>query len=166
MSNHAINGNQMAPLLILFVSFLTMLAINKLLLKERFSLSFLGRLALAIMLIFTGMTHFTKTDLMIEMMPEIVPIKLELIYLTGCLEIMASIGLLIHKYSKITSVMLIIFFLSILPANVIGSLKEVALGGMQHGVNYLYFRIPLQLLFVFWAYYFGITKNKTLEKQK
>lgn len=118
------------------------------------------------MLIFTGMTHFTKTDLMIEMMPEIVPIKLELIYLTGCLEIMASIGLLIHKYSKITSVMLIIFFLSILPANVIGSLKEVALGGMQHGVNYLYFRIPLQLLFVFWAYYFGITKNKTLEKQK
>lgn len=56
MSNHAINGNQMAPLLILFVSFLTMLAINKLLLKERFSLSFLGKIG-------TGhYAHFYRND--------------------------------------------------------------------------------------------------------
>lgn len=113
------------------------------------------------MLIFTGIAHFTKTDLMIEMMPEIVPSKKEAVYFTGFLEIMASIGLLAQKFAKLTSIILILFFLAILPANIIGSMKEVELGGMEKGVNYLYFRIPLQLFFIIWAYYFGIKINKT-----
>ena len=151
----------MAPLIILIVCFGITFLINKFLLKDRFSLSFIGRFSLAIMLIFTGIAHFAKTDLMIEMMPEIVPFKKETVYFTGFLEIMASIGLLTQKFSKLTSIILILFFLAILPANIIGSMKEVELGGMEKGVNYLYFRIPLQLLFIIWAYYFGIKINKT-----
>ncbi|MEN3324946.1 hypothetical protein VP395_14500 [Mariniflexile soesokkakense] len=155
----------MAPLVILVVCFVFALILNKSLLKERFSLSFIGRVSLAVMLIFTGIAHFIKTDLMIEMIPNIVPFKMGFVYLTGCLEIAASIGLLIQKLSKFTSVMLMLFFIAILPANIIGSIKEVELGGMQHGVYYLYFRIPMQLLFITWAYYFGIIKNKMPEKQ-
>ena len=151
----------MAPLIILIVCFGITFLINKFLLKDRFSLSFIGRFSLAIMLIFTGIAHFAKTDLMIEMMPEIVPVKKETVYFTGFLEIMASIGLLTQKFAKLTSIILILFFLAILPANIIGSMKEVELGGMEKGVNYLYFRIPLQLLFIIWAYYFGIKINKT-----
>ena len=151
----------MAPLIIIIVCFGITLVINKFLLKDRFNLSFIGRFSLAIMLIFTGIAHFAKTDLMIEMMPEIVPFKKESVYLTGFLEIIASIGLLTRKFSKLTSIMLILFFLAILPANITGSMREVKLGGMENGVNYLYFRIPLQLLFIIWAYYFGIKINKT-----
>jgi len=151
----------MAPLIILIVCFGITFLINKFLLKDRISLSFIGRFSLAIMLIFTGIAHFAKTDLMIEMMPEIVPFKKETVYFTGFLEIMASIGLLTQKFTKPTSVILILFFLAILPANIIGSMKEVELGGMEKGVSYLYFRIPLQLLFIIWAYYFGIKINKT-----
>ena len=94
-------------------------------------------------------------------MPEIVPFKKETVYFTGFFEIMASIGLLTQKLAKLTSIILILFFLAILPANIIGSMEEVELGGMEKGVNYLYFRIPLQLLFIIWAYYFGIKINKT-----
>ena len=151
----------MAPLIILIVCFGITFLINKFLLKDRISLSFIGRFSLAIMLIFTGIAHFVKTDLMIEMMPEIVPFKKETVYFTGFLEIMASIGLLTQKFAKLTSIILILFFLAILPANIIGSMKEVELGGMEKGVNYLNFRIPLQLLFIIWAYYFGIKINKT-----
>jgi uncharacterized membrane protein len=154
----------MAPLIII-VCFGITLVLNKFLLKTRFSLSFIGRFSLAIMLIFTGIAHFAKTDLMIEMMPEIVPFKKESVYLTGFLEIMASIGLLTRKFSKLTSIILILFFLAILPANITGSMREVKLGGMENGVNYLYFRIPLQLLFIIWAYYFGIKINKTTPKK-
>ena len=46
--------------------------------------------------------------------------------------------------------------MAILPANIIGSFKKVELGGMENGPGYLYFRVPLQLLFVGWTYYFGI----------
>ena len=151
----------MAPLIIIIVCFGITLLINKFLLNDRFSLSFIGRFSLAIMLIFTGIAHFAKTDLMIEMMPEFVPFKKKSVYLTGFLEVIASIGLLTQKFSKLTSIMLILLFLAILPANIIGSMREVKLGGMENGVNYLYFRIPLQLLFISWAYYFGIKINKT-----
>ena len=80
---------------------------------------------------------------MLEMMPDFLPYKRETVYLTGVLELLAVIGLLINKTAKLTAVMLIIFFVSILPANIIGSLKQVNLGGMENGAMYLLFRIPL-----------------------
>ena len=133
---------------------------NKFTLKGKLTLSFVGRAALAIMLIFTGIAHFTMTESMIQMLPEFIPLKKEIVYLTGILEISASIGLLIQRLSKLTSILLIVFFLAILPANIVGSIKQVNFGGMAKGVSHLYFRIPLQVLFIFWTYYFGIKKNK------
>ena len=133
---------------------------NKFTLKGKLTLSFVGRAALAIMLIFTGIAHFTMTEPMIQMLPEFIPLKKEIVYLTGILEISASIGLLIQRLSKLTSILLIVFFLAILPANIVGSIKQVDFGGMAEGVSHLYFRIPLQILFIFWTYYFGINKNK------
>ncbi len=149
----------MIPFIILLVSFGLIFVINKFLLGGKLSLSFVGRVSLAIMLLATGIAHFTSTDVMVEMLPEFLPLKREIIYLTGVLELSAAIGLLIDKTAKLTSVLLIIFFIAILPANIIGSLKQVSLGGMEIGAIYLLFRIPLQILFIFWAYYFGIRLN-------
>ena len=146
----------MAPLIFLLVTFGILFAVNKFLLKERLSLSFIGRAALAVMLIVTGISHFTSTDLMIEIMPDFMPAKREIIYFTGICELLAVVGLLWDKTAKLTAVMLIIFFLAVLPANIAGSIKQVQLGGMESGAIYLLFRIPLQVLFIFWAYYFGI----------
>ena len=150
----------MAPLIVLLVVFGILFGINKFLLKERLSLSFIGRASLSAMLVVTGIAHFTSPDLMIETMPEFLPLKKEIVYLTGVLELLAVVGLLINKLSKLTAIMLIIFFICILPANIVGSLKEVNLGGMQYGMMYLLFRIPLQILFILWAYYFGVRIDK------
>ena len=70
------------------------------------------------------------------------------------------------RYSKWTSIALILFFLAILPANIIGSFKRVELGGMENGPVYLYFRIPLQLLFIGWAYYFGIHLSERQDEKR
>jgi uncharacterized membrane protein len=150
----------MTPLIILLISFGLLFVINKFLLGGKLSLSFVGRISLAIMLLATGIAHFTDTDAMVEMIPEFMPFKREIVYLTGVLELSAAAGLLISKTAKLTSILLIIFFISILPANIIGSIKQVNLGGMENGAVYLFFRIPLQFLFIFWAYYFGIRLNK------
>ncbi|MCM4151126.1 hypothetical protein DHD05_05935 [Arenibacter sp. N53] len=149
----------MAPLIILIVGFVLIFLINNYILNRRLKLSVVGRMALAMMLIFTAIAHFTKTDLMVEMLPELIPLKKQTIYFTDILEFIASFGLLIRNYAKTTSIILFLFFLAILPANIVGSLKEVQLGGMQNGVGYLIFRIPLQLLFIGWTYYFGIRLN-------
>lgn len=148
----------MAPLIILVFSFLIFFSVNLLFLKNKLNFSFMGRSAMAIMLIFTALAHFNQTEYMIEMLPDFIPYKKETIYITGILEFLAAMGLFINKTVKITSYLLILFYLSILPANIIGSIKQVNLGGMVAGVPYLFFRIPLQILFIIWIYYFGIMK--------
>lgn len=149
----------MAPLIILLVTFGIFFAVNRFFLQNRFSLSFIGRTALALMLIATGISHFTNAAEMIEMMPVFFPLKKEIVYFTGVCELLAVIGLLWNRTAKLTSIMLIIFFLAILPANIMGSLKQVKFGGMEYGAAYLFFRIPLQIFFIFWTYYFGIKRS-------
>jgi uncharacterized membrane protein len=145
----------MAPLIILFISFLILLAFKSFL-KKQFSVSQAGRLAMGIMLVFTGATHFIKTQEMVQMMPDFLPYKVFFVYLTGALEIGAAVALLYQRWAKFTSVALIIFFVLILPANIIGALKRVELGGMENGPAYLFFRVPLQIFLICWVYYFGI----------
>lgn len=145
----------MAPLIVLIVSFVGFWLINRYLLKEKYSISLIGRVALALMLLMTGSAHFFKTDVMVQSMPDMIPYKLELVYFTGVIELLAAIGLLFDRTAKLTSILLIVFFICILPANIIGSLKRVELGGMENGPMYLLFRIPLQVFFIWWAYYFG-----------
>jgi uncharacterized membrane protein len=150
----------MTPLIVLLTVFGVLLAVKKILLKDMLSLSLAGRAAMAAMLVVTGIAHFTSADLMIEMLPDFLPAKREIVYFTGVCELLAVFGLLLNKTAKMTSVLLIIFFIAILPANVIGSIKQVQLGGMENGAMYLLFRVPLQILFILWAYYFGIKINK------
>lgn len=145
----------MAPLIALIVSYTLFWLVNRYLLNDKFSNSFMGRVALALMLLMTGSAHFFKTDAMVQSMPDMLPYKVELVYFTGVVELLAAVGLLFDRTAKLTSILLIIFFICILPANIIGSLKHVELGGMENGPIYLWFRIPLQVLFIWWAYYFG-----------
>ena len=146
----------MAPLIILLITFTVLYAVDRLALNNRLGLSFVGRASMAVMLIATGIAHFTSTEEMIAMMPDLMPAKRELVYFTGVCELLAVPGLLWSKTAGTTSVLLLIFFVLILPANIAGSLKEVQFGGMEYGPLYLLFRVPLQILFMWWAWYFGL----------
>ncbi len=150
----------MAPLLILLIGFVLCLGINQFILKKPWPLSFTGRLPMSIMLFFTGIAHFTNTGQLLEMMPAAIPWKEPIVYCTGLLEWLAAVFLISKRWSRMASLFLILFFLAILPANIVGSLKSVSLGGMAKGPVYLYFRIPLQLFFMLWVYIFGIRLNK------
>ena len=146
----------MAPLLFLLGTFAVLYLINRSLLGRRLSLSFIGRASMAVMLIVTGISHFTNTQQMVDMMPEFVPAKREMIYFTGVCELLAVVGLIWHKTARLASILLIIFFVLVLPANIAGSLKSVQFGGMEYGAWYLLFRMPLQIFFIWWVWYFGI----------
>lgn len=151
----------MAPLIILLVTFGLVFALNRFLLGGRLGIAFIGRISMAAMLLATGISHFTSTDLMVQTMPDAIPLKREAVYLTGICELLAIPGLLWSKTARLTAVLLIVFFIAILPANIAGSLKHVDLGGMEYGPVYLFFRIPLQVLFIAWVWYFGVRKPAT-----
>jgi uncharacterized membrane protein len=133
--------------------------VNTFLLKGRLSFSQTGLIPVSLLLLIAGVAHFFFTKTMVAMMPEIVPYKLELVYFTGIIEILAAIGLLLNRFRWLTGILLLIFLIAVLPANIVGAMKRLPAGGMDKGVAYLYFRIPLQFFFMAWVYYFAIFKN-------
>lgn len=144
----------MKPLIILLSSFVISLTIIKIIKKEYdFALS--GRIAMSIMLLFTAIGHFVFTQGMSMMIPKFIPYKETFVHLTGVFEISLAIGLLIPRWKYISGWALIIFLLLMLPANIYTSVHNVnyqkgTLDGK--GLSYLWFRIPLQFLFIIWTY--------------
>ena len=149
----------MAPLIFLLATFAVLYLVNRFLLDRRLSISFIGRASMAVMLIVTGVSHFTNTEQLVATMPEFIPAKREMVYFTGLCELAAVIGLLWNRTARLASILLIIFYILVLPANIAGSLKSVQFGGMQLGPLYLLFRIPLQIFFIWWVWWFGLRKN-------
>ena len=146
----------MAPLIFLLATFAILFLVNRFFLGGRLTLSFIGRASMAVMLVVTGVAHFTNTEQMIEIMPDAVPLKREIVYFTGMCELAAVVGLLWNKTARLASILLVVFFVLVLPANIAGSLKSVEFGGMEYGPLYLLFRVPLQIFFIWWVWYFGV----------
>ena len=93
------------------------------------------------------------------MIPDIIPYKIQVVYLSGIFEIVAATGLLIPPVEKFFAYSLILFFILILPANIKAAIKHVDYQKENfegRGLNYLWFRVPLQLFFIAWVYIFGI----------
>ena len=148
----------MKPLIVLLLSFAIVLVVTKVA-SNNFNVALSGRIAMSIMLVFTSMAHFAFTKGMEMMIPPFIPYKKAMVYLTGIIEISAAIGLLIANFRILTAWLLILFFILLLPANIYAAIKHVdyqkgTLDG--NGVNYLWFRVPLQILFIAWTYFFAI----------
>ncbi len=122
-----------------------------------------GQIAMSSMLIFTAVAHFVFTKGMTQMIPDFFPLKKELVYLTGILEILFAIGLLIPKTKVITAWILILFLLLVFPANIKATMENInyQTGELDgNGIEYLWFRIPLQILFIAWVFFFIIKNRK------
>lgn len=148
----------MKPLVMLLSSFVITIFVVKIVKKE-YDFAFSARIAMSIMLCFTAIGHFAFTKGMSMMIPPFIPFKTSFVYLTGLFEIFLAVGLLIPKLKVISGWTLIVFLLLMLPANVYASIHNVnyqkgTLDG--NGLSYLWFRIPLQFLFIAWTYFSSI----------
>lgn len=122
-----------------------------------------GRVAMSAMLVFTAVAHFAFTKGMAMMLPDFIPYKTEVVYLTGGIEIAAAIGLFIPNFRRVTAWLLIVFFILILPANVYAALKQIDYqkGTFDgSGIAYLWFRVPLQFFFIIWTYLSSIAWHR------
>ena len=148
----------MKPLIVLLVSFVIALIVTRLIVGD-FNVALSGRIAMASMLAFTAIGHFAFTKGMVMMIPDFIPFKKALVYFTGVIEILAAAGLLISSYQVLTAWLLIVFFIVLLPANINAAIRHIEYqkgtftGG---GPTYLWFRVPLQILFILWTYYSAI----------
>ncbi len=151
----------MKVLLVLLLSFAIAAGSSRIFSGE-WKLILAGNIAMCVMLCFTATGHFMYAKGMEMMMPAFIPFKKELVFLTGMIEISAGIGLLFPKTRHLTAVLLILFFILILPANISAAIKQVDLQKADtsgSGIRYLWFRIPMQVLFIAWVWYFSIKKD-------
>ena len=114
-----------------------------------------GRIGIFLVFAFTALGHFIKTSEMTQMLPPWVPMRAQLIYLTGILELLAGIAILVPSLSRPVGVALCIFLLLILPSNVYAAFERVDFGGHGAGPIYLLVRVPLQLFLIGWIYWFA-----------
>ena len=98
---------------------------------------------LAMMFLSTGIAHFTpmKQDL-VRMVPAIFPYPEALIAITGVLELLGAIGLLIPKTRFWAASCLMLLLIVMFPANIKAALEHLPLG------EPLWTRVPEQLFYL------------------
>ena len=115
-----------------------------------------GRLGLALVFGFAALGHFVKTDAMAKMIPPSVPQRRALILISGVFELALAILLLAWPGSRWLGLIIIAFLLAVFPSNIYAAIQRIDFGGHSVGPRYLLIRAPLQLLLVFWTYWFVV----------
>jgi len=147
----------MKPLVVLLATFTLGLVVIKLI-DGAWNFPLAGTIAMSAMLLFTAIAHFAFSAGMVLMLPSFVPFKKQMVWATGILELIAAIGLLLPAWKHSTAIWLMIFFMLVLPANIYAAVKKVDYQKGNYdgsGLPYLWFRVPLQLLFIAWVYWFA-----------
>ncbi|REG87887.1 DoxX family protein [Winogradskyella sediminis] len=148
----------MKPLIVL-IAFSIMAIFTLKLINGVYNITLSARIGMSIMLLFTAMGHFMFTEGMTMMIPDFIPLKKEIVYFTAMVEILGAIGLHIPQFRTITAWLLVIFFIMMSPANIKASIEQIDYQKASfngNGLMYLWFRIPLQFLFILWVYFSAI----------
>ncbi len=103
-------------------------------------------------MVVAGILHFVATDAYISIMPDYLPLHRELVYLSGIFEILFGLGLLWHKTREAAGTCLILLYLAILPANFNMAVQDIQPAGFHISAFLLWARLPLQLVFIYWAW--------------
>jgi len=119
---------------------------------------------LSLLFIFTGLGHFMITEQLVIMMPEWVPERVLIVYLSGLFEFALAAGFLIHQTRRITGWIAIIALIFFFPLNIYAAVNHIPHGGHAWGPVYLLIRGPLQIIIISWIYWFAIRTSKPANK--
>nr|WP_255474579.1 hypothetical protein [Micromonospora sp. AMSO31t] len=110
--------------------------------------------ALALMLVMTASAHFVPAGVtvmpnhedLVRMVPPAVPFPSAAVYLTGVLEFLGALGLVVPATRRAAGYCLAVLFVVMLPANIHAATAEVPFAGEP--ASPLWQRIPEQVLYI------------------
>jgi uncharacterized membrane protein len=111
----------------------------------------LALLALAVFFVGAGVSHFANPDFYVRIMPPYLPAHLELVYLSGVLEILGGLAVLIPGIRGLAGWGLILLLLAVYPANLHMALHPELFPSVS--TLALYTRLALQFVLIAWAYW-------------
>lgn len=98
-----------------------------------------------------GVLHFVKPDFYVRIMPPYLPWPRELVYVSGFFEVLLGTLLVVPRFTVPAAWGLIALLIAVFPANI-----HMAMNADQYPAlpaTFLWARLPLQGLFIAWAYW-------------
>lgn len=137
----------MAPLVVLILATLLARLAGRLGVTALRDWAAATRVGLAVMFCFTAVAHFgpMRAD-MVRMVPPWVPAPDLMVTFTGICEVLGAVGLLLPRTRRAAAVALIVFLVSVLPANIHAATSGATLRGQP--ATPLVPRVALQVLFI------------------
>lgn len=105
---------------------------------------------LAAFMTLAGIMHFVNPDFYLKIMPDYLPLHLELVYLSGVCEAVLGIALLVPRLRRAAAWGIIALLIAVFPANIYAFQHQDVLPAppLLHLL-----RLPLQGVFILWAYW-------------
>jgi uncharacterized membrane protein len=107
--------------------------------------------ALSVFFVVAGANHFLNPDFYLAMMPPWLPLHREAVWVSGVLEIVGGIAVLVPRTRAMAGWGLIALLVAIFPANLHMALNPERYPDFSSTA--LWARLPVQALFVAWAWW-------------
>lgn len=97
---------------------------------------------------FAGIMHFVRTKGFEAIVPNFLPLKRLIVWVSGVIEVLFGIQLILKKPSEFTKKLIEWFLVAVFPANVYMAQKNIPLNGKTLPKWALWGRLPLQYVLI------------------
>ncbi|MEO8577265.1 MAG: DoxX family protein [Gemmatimonadales bacterium] len=102
--------------------------------------------------VFAGVMHFVIPERYADIMPAWIPSPMMMVYLSGVLEMLGGLGVLLPQTRRWAGAGLIALLIGVFPANVQMLSNALADHASPVYIALLFLRLPLQPLMIVWIY--------------
>ncbi|TDG35426.1 DoxX family protein [Pedobacter changchengzhani] len=103
--------------------------------------------------VMAGINHFRATPAYLAIMPSWIPFHLSMVYLSGVIEILLGLGLLLRKTRVFAAWLIILMLLAFLPVHIDMIQKAPFMMGEKEITPFIaWIRLPIQAILIFWAW--------------
>jgi uncharacterized membrane protein len=115
----------------------------------------ISRWVLTVFMVAAGINHFASPEPYVGMVPAQLPAPWALVYVSGVAEILGGLGLILPATRRLAAWGLIALLVAVFPANLNMAMNHLPLGARHVPAWALWARLPLQLVFIWWASLFA-----------
>lgn len=112
------------------------------------------RWVLTVGMVFVGVLHFVSPAGFVAIVPEVLPAKLALVYVSGIAEIAGGLGLILPQTRRLAAWGLVALYVAVFPANINMLVNDLPLGDNHLETWQLWARLPFQAVLIAWAYWY------------
>lgn len=107
---------------------------------------------LALFLLAAGVMHFTNSAFYLSIMPPYIPWHPAMVYISGFFEMLLGLMLIVPKFERLAAWGIIALLIAVFPANIHMAIHPELYPKISPIA--LWLRLPLQGVFIAWAYWF------------